>query len=759
MGLFDKGETEIRIEEEKKLLKKLESNIKAPGKLSTSCQKQLISYLSDVKNNKKINDFFDADFLFRVFIQFVSDDFNDQELLSNHLYKVINAVHELLPAGEKTPNYEFIKEMIINNFVDFNGYINKNIYRPEFYALFNDINDYLDVMNIISANNLLTINFEVINKYACQVSKYCTSTEIFKNDLISFLHGFSDVVDGDYYKYIVDSLIEAKKRIGVYSIDQGTLAVANSNVEKVESYLDTIREYQSSLELEKASIESLVSVSKEELSKYSKKAIAELKQLLEKEKAILLTKLDEYLLELEQTLRDKSDTVFQEILSNYQKQIRDFRTMFQSYSKAATEDLLRLQKATEESIERLQNYVMNDKQLQELLGRAAENAAVQARLISIVEKGEKIMEAVPETGAEKEIVRPIVIPGNERIVLPASPQVIIPDNTTVDTTLLSSFDETVPFEKRMNNILKLMREKEKQGEIFHEMTEEVIRCIIEGDWPYLWGPSGCGKSYLIQQVSELLGLPLVKNGKITEPYTVMGYNDPQGKFRATQTYIAAKYGKLLAFDEFDNGNPDTQVVLNEVYTALIETLEHPDKNQYITFAEDLVVPVNPNFRMISAGNTTGEGESPVYSSRSKIDESVQQRMTPKFVNYDNRVEKKIFGSYNEWYNFFVSFREACDKYAESHGLDSAIGIGTTRDAAAICKYIRNNSKTLDQVIAEKFIQTKSQEYLEELGRYIANKYNIDYGNASDVTQDKKLVSCDEKILARKFVYKCKRGIR
>ena len=91
--------------------------------------------------------------------------------------------------------------------------------------------------------------------------------------------------------------------------------------------------------------------------------------------------------------------------------------------------------------------------------------------------------------------------------------------------------------------------------------------------------------------------------------------------------------------------------------------------------------------MLAAGNTSGEGENEAFSSRGKMDESLQERMTPIFIDYDDRVEERILNKYPEWYQFFVNFRKACLKYASSIGQVSAQGIATTRDAAAIRKYI------------------------------------------------------------------------
>ena len=122
----------------------------------------------------------------------------------------------------------------------------------------------------------------------------------------------------------------------------------------------------------------------------------------------------------------------------------------------------------------------------------------------------------------------ILIPGNERPVIPANSSVVIPQNGA-SSIIIPAFDERIPFELRIERILKEKEKREASGEIFHEMTEEIIRCLLEGDWPYLWGPSGCGKSYTIKQIAKLIGLEIVDNGKITDKYSIMAYNDPQGR--------------------------------------------------------------------------------------------------------------------------------------------------------------------------------------------------------------------------------------
>ena len=130
-------------------------------------------------------------------------------------------------------------------------------------------------------------------------------------------------------------------------------------------------------------------------------------------------------------------------------------------------------------------------------------------------------------------------------------------------------------------------------------------------------------------------------------------------------------------------------------------------------------------------------------------------MTPIYVDYDNRVEEIIFGKYKAMYNFFVKFREACVNYANNNNLESPQGIVTTRDASAIVKYLKHNSKTLDELLEQKFIQTKEKDYLVSLARFIARTYDIPIDSVENMNTDKiALDSFREGDIAKKFIYKC-----
>ena len=143
----------------------------------------------------------------------------------------------------------------------------------------------------------------------------------------------------------------------------------------------------------------------------------------------------------------------------------------------------------------------------------------------------------------------------------------------------------------------------------------------------------------------------------------------------------------------------------------------------------------------------------MFSSRGKIDESIQQRMTPIRFWYDNRVEEKIFDNYKNWYGLFVNFRKACDAYAKSEGLDTPAGVVTTRDAAAIKRYIIHNSKSLEQVLFDRFVQTKNPDYLKYIAKKLREYYEIEKCVVKDDLSNY-LSEIEEKDIAKKLIKIC-----
>ncbi len=751
MGIFSEETQEEK--DYKRLLKVIKGS-----NLSYEIIDKLVKYVTDIRDKKRNNDFFDFEFLEGVILEIANSQFQDSDEFITLFDELLKTIKFFLPEGIETPDYEAIKRMYIHNFSGSEGILAKDVFDQKFFSLFESRLDYLYIMNLIRDDESLVGKYRNIVNFALEVAPYCINQTVLKNEILSYINGLKNEL-GDIDTYSDKKLTEAKKRTGVYPVDEKTLAMISAEAEKAQGLITKLNVMQKKVDTYQDRVNSLtktgvkeikdsISLGKKDISDYASTAVFDMKKAILEAKEELVSKLDEYLLTLEKSLKESSDEVFRQLLLDTEEKIKGIKVMAQGLSSTTTSELLRIQKATQDSVTKLKSYVETEPQLQEFLKSASDN--------------EKIMEALKkfselQVGAASQAVvgapvSGIVIPGNDRLVVPASPQVVIPKEHT-ESIILPAFDENIPFDKRMDRILEEKKRREANGEFFHEMVEEVIRCILEGDWVYLWGPSGCGKSFVIKQVAELIGIDLVENGKITDKYSIMAYNDPHGHFRATQAFVALVYGKMLSLDEFDNGNTDTQVVLNELYSGLLDVLGNPNKKRYVTFAEDMTVPINPNFRMISAGNTRGGGENQIFSSRGKIDEAVQERMTPKEFKYDNLVEQKIFGQYKDWYEIFIKFREACDAYAKQNGLDTAPGIGTTRDAAAIVKYINHNSKSIDQIMREKFTQTKERDYLSFLRKKFREFYDLSE-NLGDFAVPSKLCDADTMILAKSFVKAC-----
>jgi len=83
-----------------------------------------------------------------------------------------------------------------------------------------------------------------------------------------------------------------------------------------------------------------------------------------------------------------------------------------------------------------------------------------------------------------------------------------------------------------------------------------------------------------------------------------------------------------------------------------------------------------------------------------------------------------------------------------------MGIVTTRDASDIVRYIGHNSKKVDQVLSEKFVQTKSEDYLKFIMNKFKEYYQIDRVPSRDFDIDDRLGDVREIDIAKKLILKC-----
>ncbi len=734
--------------------------------VSYGVQRALVTYVQGIKNKERNNDFFEYEFLERVVLGLLQENYEDDADFSNTFDRVLDTVHFLLPQGMETKEYSAIKEMIINNFIayDFRE-ISEGVLDKKLYALFNNRLDYIQIVRLILSNETLKSQYQEIVSYACEVSPYCINPTVLKNELIAFMNGLETEL-GSVSVYHDKRLTEVKKRVGIYPVGEKTLANISAEAEKAQGLIekleamdqniDTFQERIDALTTEgKKIIDGCVELGKKTISNYADGAVRSMNQKVGEARKEMLEKLDQYLLSLQESFKSSSDQVFNKLLEEASVKMRDLRLAASTLQSTTTSELIRLQDAANSSLDTLKDYLSNDEKLQKLLGSVNQEKQIKEMMAQIesLQKQTVVVTSAPEKVTSKE--KGTYVSGNSRLIVPMGPNVTIPVEST-NKGILPAFDESISFNKRFDKIMALKKERFEKGELFHELTDEVIRCVMEGDWVYLWGPSGCGKTHLMRQVASLLGLDYIDNGKITGNYSIIGYNDPQGRYRATPTFVATTYGKLLGYDELDNGDADSIVSLNGIYSSSLEVIQNPNKKVYVTFGEDMIVPMSPNFRMMAAGNTNGEGESEEFSSRGKLDESVLERMTPIEFKYDNGVEERLFGEHTNWYHIFANFRKACDSWARRQGKSSVSGIASTRDAEAIARYIEHNSKTADEVLRQKFIQTKGPDYLDYLSRQFRSYYDIS-GQITLEQSSAPLSRVSEKQLAKRFIYYCEKG--
>lgn len=714
--------------------------IKGSNKIGYEFQNYLINYINNIKNGTRENDFIDEDILVSTILSFANGEVkaSENESLVDKFNERIKNIKFYLPEGQMTPEYESIKHSIMTN---------KHAGSKELYSIMNNRIDYEQIMNLIMEDDLLKENQTHIFDYAIEVSPYCVNQDILKREIISFMNGIKNVT-GSMEEYSKSRLIEAKKRCGVYPIDEWTLASISETARRAESMVKQLENMQSRIDAYDERSKIATANGLKAINDASKSSLKQLQNEIDVAKQAMIQRLDEYLVILEENLKTSSDQIFNSILKDTQESLKNIKVYAQSINTTTTGDLLRIKKAAEDSVETLKNYVENEPELRKIIEDAAKSITAKDVLLNggkttVVENPDI---AIPSSST-------LLIPGYDRPIVPASKKVIIPDSD-VDTTILPAFDEKIPFEERLKRVMELKKKREKNGEIFHELLDEVVVCLMEGFWPYLYGPSGCGKSYIFKQAASLLGMDYVENGKIEQLHTIMAYTRPNGAFAATQTFIASLYGKLISYDEMDSGNTAVHIALSKIYDAMRDTVSNPNRPAFVTFAEDLEIPMNPNFRMIGAGNTNGDGENEIYNARGKLDESVQQRMKPKAFTYDNRIEKYIFSNFEEWYKVFTKFREACDLYAASQNYPATPGLITTRDGADIVKVLNHNSQSVDCIIRENFTQKKDIPYLRSIADTFKRMYDLEDQKSYPLNGDEKAGSLNEKTIAKCLIYRC-----
>lgn len=192
-------------------------------------------------------------------------------------------------------------------------------------------------------------------------------------------------------------------------------------------------------------------------------------------------------------------------------------------------------------------------------------------------------------------------------------------------------------------------ERTLEKELYHQEFETIYKLTRIGLPVMLIGPTGSGKSVCAGQVAKALDMPMYYTNNASEEYKLLGFTDAHGKYKETQFYKAFKDGGLFFLDEIDNSHPSALLSLNSAIGATT------NGNIYMAFEDGKFTQAHPNFRIIAAANTWGNGANRMYCGRSELDSASLDRFIQIYFDYDPKIEKSLIKD-DELLQFFWNFR-------------------------------------------------------------------------------------------------------
>lgn len=184
--------------------------------------------------------------------------------------------------------------------------------------------------------------------------------------------------------------------------------------------------------------------------------------------------------------------------------------------------------------------------------------------------------------------------------------------------------------------------------IQHEKFETVLKFVANDEPVFLTGPAGSGKNVLCKQVAEALNLNFYFTNAVTQEYKLTGFTDAMGNYQPTQFYKAFTEGGVFMLDEMDASIPEVLVILNAAIA-----------NRYFDFPAPIGYrEAHPDFRVIAAGNTVGQGADYEYVGRNQLDAASLDRFATVKIGYSEAIEDSVAGGDKALANFCRSFRRA-----------------------------------------------------------------------------------------------------
>lgn len=188
-------------------------------------------------------------------------------------------------------------------------------------------------------------------------------------------------------------------------------------------------------------------------------------------------------------------------------------------------------------------------------------------------------------------------------------------------------------------------EIDEDGEVKHIKYSTIKTCIQENVPVYLVGPAGSGKNHTLEQIAWDLGLDFYFTNSVQQEYKLTGFIDAGGNYHETEFYRAFTKGGLFFLDEMDASIPEVLVLLNAAIA-----------NRYFEFPNGKVT-AHEDFRVVSAGNTVGNGADEQYTGRLVLDQATLDRFAIIHFDYDMNIELALAKGNAELVSFIRNLRE------------------------------------------------------------------------------------------------------
>lgn len=614
------------------------------------------------------------------------------------------------PYDEDTPDFDNIRLVFVKLF-DENGAVEKKCFDDQMYDLFVNKFNYIKWLKALDKIKDVRRLVGYFKPYAVMARCYFPDEDVFTANIFEFTKKIAYAAEP---QTVYDEEVKKLEHmVGIYNVDENRLMSVEQKLDITEDMLTKAADVCSLADERLRAIDGL-----------TKSATEHVKTLCDTEVGIALSKIDNAQEKLEKTFDDflegqrkiilyDKDELVRNATLDAEARLERIKRDAQTIVNSAALELSRINKESGETVAKFDDLLKNDAMLKDVMKNAEKAKELNGKLDRLMilndENINRLEEAIKQKPEKSE--EPAVETSVKTVAAKASVKPVFEEAVQDVNPFL---DESISFTERYERVCKKKKELEKAGEHFHKAFDDVLIAVMENANPYLIGPSGCGKTYMVGQIARLLNQEFVDIGYINEEYDILGFQTADGGYSCPNFYRCYKYGKFAFCDELDNGNSRATVKLNSFLSNI--------KDARYSFPNGESVKRHPNFRVIGAGNTSGNGGDANYNTREKIEESVQQRFTPIYVGYDNSVEKAILKDYDAWYELVVLFRAATDAWSKNSYCD-APGIVTTRDVTRIKKYLDNKSFNEQKIIEYEFIQTKEPGYLAFLSDYMDKNVN------------------------------------